>query len=72
MMYVRIKSYYQDGKFTGCEQLYFGNDQVKAIERFRKDYPAHNECILVAENYDSEDPKNKEHFAVCVRCGCVN
>lgn len=72
MQYIRIRSYYQNGEFTSCEHLYFGNNQVKALERFRKEYPAHNDCILVAEAYDSDDPKNKEHFEICLRCGCVH
>ena len=72
MIFTRVRSYYQNGKFTSCEQLYYGNNQVTALERFRNDYPEHNNCILVAETYDSDDEKNKEHFAICKRCGCVN
>ena len=72
MDYVRLTSYYQDGRFTSCEHLFLGNDQVKALEWFRKEYPAHRDCIVVAEHYDSEDPKNAEHFAACKRCGCVH
>lgn len=73
MEYVRITSYYSDtNKWTGCEQLYFGNNQVKAIKRFRRTYPEHNQCIVVAEPYDSDNPKNREHFKACLRCGCVN
>lgn len=71
MDYVRLTSYYQDGRFTSCEHLFLGNDQVKALEWFRKEYPAHRNCIVVAEHYDSEGPKNAEHFAACKRCGCV-
>lgn len=70
MQYTRITSYYQDGRFTSCEHLYHGSDQQEALEWFRREYPAHNNCIVVAEPYDSEE--NKEHFAVCVRCGCVH
>ena len=72
MKYVRIKSYYPDGKFTGCEHLYWGDNQVKALERFRKDYPAHDKCILVAETIEGDDPKNEEFIKVCNRCGCIN
>lgn len=71
MRYVRIRSY-MGKQFTGCEQLYPGNDQVKAIVRFREAYPEHKDCVLVAEPYNSNDPKNAEHFAACLRCGCVN
>lgn len=71
MEYVRIRSYY-NGKFTGCEHLYMGTNQVTALERFRKEYPEHNKCILIAEAYDSELPENKAHFAACVRCGCTH
>lgn len=72
MIFTRVRSYYEDGRFTTCEQLYVGSDQNKALERFRRDYPAHKDCILVAEWYDSEDVRNTEHFAACQRCGCVN
>ena len=72
MMYVRIKSYYQDGKFTFCEQLYVGDNQVKALEKFRKEYPAHKDCILVAETIDGDDPKNEEYIRICRSCGCIN
>lgn len=72
MKYVRLRSYYQDGRFTTCEHLYHGSDQVKALDWFRKEYPEHRDCIVVAESYDSDDPKNKEHFSACLRCGCVH
>ena len=83
MEFVRIRTYFTGGKFTGCEHLYLGNSQTKAIERFRREYPEHNErfrreypehndCIVVAEAYNSEDQKNKEHFEACSRCGCVH
>ena len=72
MEFVRIKTYFTGGKFTGCEHLYLGNSQTKAIEKFRREYPEHNECIVVAEAYNSEDQKNKEHFEACSRCGCVH
>lgn len=72
MMYIRIKSYYPNGKFTTCEQLYPGTNQVKALERFRHDYPEHKGCILVAETYDADAPENIEHFRICKACGCVN
>ena len=70
MIYTRIKSY-RDGELL-AEHLYLGDSQVKAIERFRKEYPEHNDCIVVAERYDSEDEKNKEHFRICCQCGCVH
>lgn len=68
MEYVRITSY-RDGKLI-AEHLYIGSDQTRAIIRFRVEYPEHNECIVVAEPYDSE--KNQDHFAICLRCGCVH
>lgn len=70
MEFVRIRSYYQDGRFTSCEHLYCGNDQVKALERFRKEYPEHDNCIVVAEHYESDE--NAEHFKACLNCGCVH
>ena len=71
MLYTRIKSYH-NGEFTSCEHLYLGTNQVKALERFRNEYPEHKECILVAQTYDSEAEENKEHFQACLRCGCVH
>lgn len=71
MKYIRVRSYH-NGEFTTCEHLYAGATQTEALVRFRKEYPEHDECVLIAENYDSEDPKNKAHFAACVNCGCVH
>jgi hypothetical protein len=72
MVYVRLRSYFPTGEFTGCEHLFLGNDHVKALDWFRKEYPEHKDCVIVAETYDSEDPKNKEHFSACKICGCVH
>ena len=71
MIYTRIKSYY-NGTFTNCEHLYLGNNHSIALNKFRSEYPEHNDCILIAESYDSEDPDNKEHFQACLNCGCVH
>lgn len=71
MQYIRIRSYFH-GEFTGCEHLYLGNSQVDALARFRREYPEHAECVLIAENYDSEAEKNKSHFIACLNCGCVH
>lgn len=70
--FIRIRSYYQNGKFTTCEHLYPGSDQARALERFRNEYPEHKECILVAEHYESNAPENAEHFKACLRCECVH
>jgi len=72
MKYIRIRSYYPDGTFTSCEHLYNESNQQKALERFRKDYPEHDECIIVAEDYDSDAEENKEHFRICKECVCVH
>lgn len=69
---IRIKSYYPNGTFTYCEQLYVGENQTEALSKFRRDYPEHNTCILVAEHIDENDPKNFEYINICRRCGCVN
>lgn len=70
--HIRIRSYFPDGKFTGCEHLYTGYTQGSALSRFRKEYPEHNQCIIVAEDYDCEDPKNSEHFKACKMADCVH
>ena len=71
MKYIRIRSYH-NGKFTTCEQAYIGDNQVKALERFRKEYPEHHDCILIAETIDDEDPDWKEWFRIARNCGCVH
>jgi len=70
--HIRIRTYYPGGRFTGCEHLYKGDIQVDAIARFRKEYPEHSECIVIAEDYDCEDPKNAEHFRACKLADCVH
>ena len=70
MKYVRMRSYLTTGEFTGCEHLYLGDNHVKALDWFHREYPEHNDCIVIAETYDSEE--NAEHFAACKRCGCVH
>lgn len=70
MEYVRVRSYYE-GKWNGTEHLYATDNQSKALERFKQDYPQYaGTCILVAETIDSEE--NQEWFKACQRCGCVN
>lgn len=69
MEMTRITSFYE-GRLV-AEHIY-ARDQVKALEWFRRDYPEHNKCIVVAEDYDENDPKNAEHFRVCSDCGCVH
>ena len=64
--FVRVESFC-DGKLV-CEQLYLGDNHVKALVRFRKSYPEHDKCILVAETIDGNDPKNEEYIRTCIRC----
>ena len=70
MKCIRIRSYYPDGSFTSCEHIYLESDQQKALERFRKEYPEHDCCIVVAEDYDPDE--NPEHYRMCKECGCVH
>ena len=61
-MYVRIKSYYEDGQFTGCEHLYSNCATLdEGIQKFRSEYPEHESCIVIAE-----------HYEICKACGCVH
>ena len=69
MKYTRIRSYF-NGEFTSCEHLYLGDNHVTALERFRREYPEHDKCTVIAETYESDE--HKEHFAACLRCGCVH
>lgn len=69
--YVRLRSYLS-GKFTGCEHFYLGDDHVKALVWFHREYPEHLNCNVVAETVDSEDDKFSKLIAVARRCGCVH
>lgn len=70
MKYVRVKSYHKD-KFV-AEHAYFGDNQSAALSRFRKEYPEHHECVLVAQTIDDEDDKWIEWFRAARDCGCVH
>ena len=74
MMYVRIRSYKSYEKSSlAAEHLYVKTGTLQdAIDRFLHDMPEQKQCIIVAEDYDSEDPKNEEHFRVCKECGCAH
>ena len=67
MKFVRVRSYLQSGELA-AEQLYLGENQYEALERFRRDYPEHQNCVLVAETVDGDDPKNEEYIRVCIGC----
>ena len=69
MKHVWIRAYYK-GKMVG-DHIYMGDDQVKALDRYRRDFPDHNDCICVAETINDEDPTLAEFFAVHYRCGCA-
>lgn len=71
MMYVRIRSYKNDS--LCAEHLYVkSGTQQDAIDRFFRDMPEQKGCTIVAEDCDSQDPKNAEYFRVCRDCGCVH
>lgn len=70
MKYVRIQSYFQSKLVA--EHLYYGDDHVRAIEAFRKEYPEHDSCIVVASTIEGDSQKWQEYVNVCRRCGLVN
>ena len=70
MKYVRIKSVL-NGKLL-ADHAYFGNDHCKALERFRREYPEHGECVLIAETIDDDDHKYTEWFKAARNCDCVH
>ena len=71
MKYVRIKAYL-DETFI-AEHAFAGGDQLKAFERFKNDLPeVYENCILVAQTIDDEDPDWKEWFRVARNCGCLH
>ena len=55
MILTRVKSYLQSGEFTTCEQIYVTTNQQEALDKFKRTYPEHKDCILVAEYIDSND-----------------
>lgn len=71
MSFTRVRSYSKDGKFTGCEHVY-ARGQVKALEWFRKDYPEHKDCIVIAETVEEDLDNPSEWFKACNNCGCVH
>jgi hypothetical protein len=72
-MYVRIRSYKRDDHSLCAEHLYIKKGtQCDAIAEFKKDMPEQKGCIIIAEDYDSQDPDNAEHFKACRDCGCVH
>lgn len=71
VQFTRICSYRQNGEFTTCEHLY-ARSQSKALEWFRKDYPEHKDCILVAETIEEDLDNPSEWFKACVNTGCVH
>lgn len=70
MKYVRVRSYL-DNKLI-ADHAYGGDNQSNALSRFRKEYPEHDKCILIAETIDDTDPKYSEWFRVARNCDCVH
>lgn len=62
MLCTYVKCYKEDGTFTGYEHLYPENSHANALARCRKENPEFEHCNLVAQTYDTEDPKNRAHF----------
>ena len=69
--FTRIKSYFRDGSFTGCEHVY-ARSQGIALEMFRKEYPEHKDCILIAETIEEDMDNQSEWFKACQKAGCVH
>lgn len=68
--FVRITSYKANTGILYAEHLYCTDLQTYAITRFRKEYPEHKDCIVVAEDYDPDE--NPSHFQACKDSGCVH
>lgn len=69
---IRIKSYYRNGQFTGCEHVYFASNQAKALERFIKEYPEHSECIRIAETVQEDLDNPSDWLKAVSNCGCLH
>ena len=70
MKYVRIQS-----RLNGvllADHLYAGDNHVKAIEAFRKEYPEHEKCVITAKTVDDEDPNLREYFSASRHCGTAH
>ena len=72
MTYIRIRSYYLDGTFTGCEHLYMTDSFRVASERFLREYPEHKNCSLEISFVHDDIPEEKEYIDVCRRCGVIH
>ena len=67
MVGVRVKAY-NKGSFI-AEYIYPFLSQAEALYKCRTNndaYRGNQDVILVAENYDINDPKNEEHFKACL------
>lgn len=70
LMYIRVRTFFHDGKSTGCDHIYLTTSQAKALERFRNEYPEHNGFTAMAERFYPE--KNPSLFEAFKRCECVH
>lgn len=68
--YFRVRSYYQDGEWTGADHIYICSLPTEAIEAFRKEYPEHDRCIITAEEFDRE--RNEAVYQAFRESGCVH
>ena len=68
MKATRVKVYYK-GRFI-AEYIYPFLSQADALYKCRMSndsYRGNQDVILIAENYDINDPKNEEHFNACLK-----
>lgn len=71
--YIRIYTEYYDGSRTDTEVFYRTGNLLKALERFKKDFPQSPEMTITAVEFDlgKADRNGKRAFEAAERAGCV-
>lgn len=71
--YIRIYTEYYDGSRSDTEVFYRTGNLLKALERFKKDFPQSPEMTITAVEVDlsTADQKESRAFEAAKEAGCV-
>ena len=71
--YIRIYTEYYDGSRSDTEVFYRTGNLLKALERFKKDFPQSAEMTITAVEFDlgKADKNGKRAFRAAESAGCV-
>ena len=71
MNYIRIHSQKADGTYCG-DWLFAGDDQMKALQRFFREYPAHKHNRITLEPFDpNANEASRKLYDVMKACDCI-